>query len=100
VNFDDRIREIVREELAAQRADEWIPHTEWPTPSGRVACQLARSGEIDARRQGRTWYARRSELDRWIESGATNARPRPPALVAAFDFEAEIVNSGRKRKSA
>lgn len=60
------------EALAAAHAEpqsdpsEWVPHTAWPVASPRVACRLARSGAIEAKRSGKRWIATRAELDRYL----------------------------------
>lgn len=65
------VREAVRKELETLHRsdpDEWIPHTRWPVKSRRVACELARSGRLAARRKGKLWLARRRDLDAWVAS--------------------------------
>lgn len=69
----DALRQLVREEIArANRspieADPWVPHTRWPCTSRRAACELARSGAIEAVRKGSLWLARASAIDRWVTS--------------------------------
>jgi hypothetical protein len=106
--LDDVIREIVRDELEASRSapdpEEWLPHTRWPVKSARVACQLARSGAIPARRAGKLWLARRRDLDAWV-----SAQPaaRPPVAAAAaptvetFDLTSTMqLVAQRRRRSA
>lgn len=102
MSLEALIREIVREELSKSTVDEWVPHTRWPVQSARVACALARSGEIDARRAGRLWLARRSEIDRWVESHRAKS-PAPSATKASNDYDPEASTRGaadRRRKSA
>lgn len=56
---------------------ELIPHTAWPW-SRRVACRLARTGRIRARRSGKTWVTTRADL-------ATCPEGRPEAEPEADD---------------
>lgn len=100
VDLEAMIARIVDERLAAREADDWVPHTKWPVQSVRVACALARAGEIDAHRAGRLWLARRSEIDRWVRS-----QPRTvsvPTSKASNDYNpvAMIKAGARGKRSA
>lgn len=95
------LRGIVREELAALTPDEWIPHTKWPVQSARVACQLARSGQIQAHPHGKLWLARRSEIDRWVQSSAPSIPPARTKPSNDYDASATMdALARRRRKSA
>ena len=64
-------REVMREEMRAQTGDPdaFIPHTEWPAASRRAACKLARDGKIrNAKRKGRLWFAKRRDVEAYVES--------------------------------
>jgi len=90
-SLDDAIRRIVREELDARAkepdASEWLPHTKWPVKSPRVACALARSGAIPAHRSGRTWIARRADIDAWVLAQPVATPPELETSEPSNDFE-------------
>lgn len=92
------VRELVREEVDARLAANplgLIPHHDWPCPSPRRACELARSGAIEATRKGRTWYATRAALDAYETRPKAKAlAPEPPKTESFADL-----NAGRGRRS-
>lgn len=93
------VREVVREEIAAVAKadpDEWIPHTKWPVTSRRVACELARRGEIPAKRAGKLWLARRRDLDAFVLRQIDAVVSKPPAEVV--DFDAMRRAMGRRKR--
>lgn len=64
---------------------ELVPHSRWPF-SRRVACRLARTGAIKAKRSGKSWIATRGELDRYLASLPTPTTPtRTGAEVVDLD---------------
>ena len=63
----DAVRQALAEQLRAPSSADWVPHTEWPFPQKRAA-YLARTGAIKARLDKRTWYARRADVDAYLES--------------------------------
>lgn len=60
---------VFRAEIAAARHDDWIDQSHSPL-GRREHCRLARAGTLPARKVGRRWLVRRSELDAWIEAHA------------------------------
>lgn len=71
------LRELADELEQTAAPTDWVPHTAWPVKSVRVACELARSGTIPARRAGKLWLARRADLDAWVERQKTAPAPKP-----------------------
>lgn len=96
------VRELVREELFAMHKadpDEWIPHTEWPVKSRRVACELARAGSVKATRKGKLWLARRKDLDAWVAASKRDEPAQPKAKTdEPEDFATTMANAARPRR--
>ena len=99
MSLDKAIVDAVRQALSEQRGApsplDWLPHTEWPFPQKRAA-YLARTGAIKAHLDKRTWYARRADVDAYLES-------RPSAKVDARPLtlgEMAAATARRSRKRA
>lgn len=75
-----RVTADALEALAAAHAEpqadpsELVEHERWPF-SRRVACKLARSGAIKAKRSGKRWIATRAALDAYLASCPGAAKP-------------------------
>lgn len=103
MTIDQTIAQAVRQALAEQRRapspEDWLPHPAWPFPRKRSAW-LASTGRIDARRDGRTWYARRRDVDAYVASlprAEPVAAERPQSLM---DAVRDAAKRSRGRRAA
>jgi hypothetical protein len=65
--IDERVREIVRDELARQPLRRWVPLTDAAKQRGVTPAALrarVRRGTVEARREGRLLYVRLADGDR------------------------------------
>jgi hypothetical protein len=69
---DAMLTELAKREASA--TDPWLPHTAWPW-TRRRSVALARAGALDVRRDGRTYFARRSTIDRYMDSQRVERKP-------------------------
>jgi hypothetical protein len=81
---------LVGAELAkrsgAPEADPWEPIGAYLKIKGRAGNELGRSGKLTtARKVGRVWLARRSDLDAYVEASAAARERRLPIAPAAND---------------
>jgi hypothetical protein len=81
---------LVGAELAKRsgtpEADPWEPIGAYLKIKGRAGNELGRSGRLaTARKVGRVWLARRSDLDAYVEALASQRERRLPIAPAAND---------------
>jgi len=75
--FIEMIRKVVREELAGREPDQLEKLVETLPLTARRVNALARSGAIEgAEKIGRSWVARRSAIDAYLEARRTERAER------------------------
>jgi hypothetical protein len=75
-------REIVRTLDELVTSDDWIDQKGSPL-GRRLHCEAARTGALRARKVGKTWLARRADIDAYIEAHGKKAPSDRPVTDEA-----------------
>jgi hypothetical protein len=76
----------LREATSGQDAEPWLDQT--CSPLGRrLHCALARSGALPARKMGRRWLVRRTDIDAYILKHGRAAEPAAPSTETDGDID-------------